>query len=241
MNAERLGLRPALLRFLQEMHRAPRLRGLRLAFAGWHFYVDAVSIVHDHIWDTTSLILRKAIRREVCDGDRVLDMGTGHLGLLAIYCARTHDVRVTAVDVNPEFIENAQIVAHASDAASIEFRVSNWFSNVDGTFDLIFGNVPYVPTKVGTASDHVHTYPEIWDGGNDGLEHARAVLPDVGDHLKPEGRLLLGIDTGYIPRSATLALVAASRDLELRRIIKSWVSASEVYVIGHKTHAPPDC
>ncbi len=219
----------------------PRMRWLRLALAGWHFQVDAVSFVHDHIWDGTSLVLRKAIRRYARDGDRVLDMGTGHLGLLAVFCARTRNVQVVAVDVNEEFVENAQFIAKVSEAPNIEFRQSDWFSNVDGTFDLIFGNVPYVPTDVGLARQQVHAFPEIWDGGEDGLAPARIILENAAHFLEPEGHLLLGINTAYIPRTATLTLVETSHDLELREIIESWISPSEVYVVGHKAESRGHC
>jgi methylase of polypeptide subunit release factors len=212
----------------------PRLRCLRLAVAGLHFQVDAISLVHDHIWDCTSLVLHKAIRRYLRDDYRVLDLGTGHIGLLAVYCSRIRKVEVLAVDVNQEFIENARIVAEASGASTIEFRQSDWFSNVDGEFDLIFGNVPYIPTEVGAASHHSHQHPEIWDGGYDGLEHARAILDNVGHFLLPNGALLLGIDADYIPRLATLNLVEESHDLELCEVLKSCISKSEVYVIVHK-------
>ncbi len=146
MKTAELELWPGVLRLIEGMF---RLRWLRLAMAGWHFQVDAVSLVHDHIWDGTSFVLRKGIRRYAHDGDRVLDLGTGHLGLLAVYCARTHQVEMVAVDVNKEFVENAMIVAKASFAPPIDFRQSDWFSKVDGTFDLIFGNVPYIPTEHG--------------------------------------------------------------------------------------------
>ena len=220
--------------FLRPLYGIPRLRWLRLAVAGLHFQVDATSLVHDHIWDSTSLILHKAIRKYLRDDYRVLDLGTGHIGLLAIYCSRIRKVSVLAVDVNDEFIENARIVAQASDAPTIEFRQSDWFSNVDGSYDLIFGNVPYIPTDVGASSQHSHEHPEIWDGGHDGLEHTRAILDNVGSFLLPKGTLLLGIDADYVPRRATLGLVEESHDLELRRVLKSWISKSEVYVIAHK-------
>ena len=45
---------------------------------------------------------------------------------------------MVAVDVNEEYVENAQLIAAASYAPAIEFRQSDWFSNVDGVFDLIF-------------------------------------------------------------------------------------------------------
>ncbi len=215
----------------------PRLRWLRLALAGIHFQVDAVSFVHDHIFDCTGLVLRKGIRRYAHDGQRVLDLGTGHLGLLAVYCARTHNVKIVAVDVNEEFLENARLIAEVSGAPDIDFRQSDWFSNIDGEFDLIFGNVPYVPNDVGCAALHSHEHPEIWDGGCDGLDCERVILRNVGHYLMPHGILLLGIDTSFIPRIATLELVEASRDIELKDIIKSWISRSEIYVIGLRDHA----
>jgi methylase of polypeptide subunit release factors len=225
---------------LHMFHGMLGLRGFRLALAGWHFQVDAVSIVHDHLWDGTSLVLRKGIRCYAHDGQRVLDLGTGQLGLLAVYCARTHNVKMVAVDLNEEFVENTRLVAGASDAPAIDFRQSDWFSNVDGTFDLIFGNAPYVPTDMVSARQYLQPHPEIWDGGNDGLAHARTILANVGRFLRPEGLLLLGIDAAYVPRDVTLGLVEATQDLELMTIVQSWISASEVYVIGLKSHSRRD-
>jgi methylase of polypeptide subunit release factors len=228
------------LSFLDVLRGIPRLRWLRLALAGWHFQVDAVSLVHDHIWDGTSLVLRKGIRRYIGDGQRVLDLGTGHLGLLAVFCARTHNARVVAVDVNKEFVENARLVAAISEAPTIDFRQSNWFSNVDGMFDVIFSNCPYIPTDRGCTYHDGDEHPEIWDGGRDGLAHVRTILANVSRFLNPEGLLLLGIDTSYISRQTTLDLVKDSPNLELRRIVRSWISTSEVYVIGFKTHGNTD-
>ncbi|AFM25083.1 methyltransferase [Desulfomonile tiedjei] len=218
---------------LDLVHSLIRLRAFRLAIAGWHFQVDAVSLVHDHIWDGTSLLLRKGIRRYARDGYRVLDLGTGHLGLLAVYCARTYEVRTVAVDINDEFVANARIVAMASHVPEIVFKQSDWFSNVDGTFDVIFGNVPYVPTECSTNANS-REHPEIWQGGKDGSSHVRCILQQVADYLKPHGLLLLGINTRYLPRTSTMGLIETSQELELRTIVESWISRNEIYVLGLK-------
>ncbi|MFA6222260.1 MAG: class I SAM-dependent methyltransferase [Desulfomonilaceae bacterium] len=222
------------LSMLKPFYGLPRLRWIRLALAGVHFQVDAVSFVHDHIFDSTSLLLRKGIRKYSQDGQRVLDLGTGHLGLLAVYCARSCGAQVLAVDVNEEFLENARIVARASAAEGIEFRRSDWFANVDGQFDLMFGNVPYVPADVGFDGAHSHDHPEIWNGGTDGLDSARVILKNAANFLSSNGKLLLGIDAYYVPRLLTIQLINDSTGLELKEIMRSWISKSEVYVIGHK-------
>ncbi len=222
--------------FIKTLSAIPRLRPLRLAIAGIHFNVDATSLVHDHIWDCTSLVLHKALRRYLKDGDHVLDLGTGHVGLLAIYCASIRRVTVLAVDVNLQFIENARIVATASLASGVEFRQSDWFSNVDGHFDVIFGNVPYIPTEVGFHELSSHTYPEIWDGGLDGLNPARDILDCAPEYLSDQGLLMLGLDTAFVSDLSMTRLIEKSRDLELQEIIKSWISSSEVFVIRPRCH-----
>jgi methylase of polypeptide subunit release factors len=231
MSAIGLRLKVGFRRFVEQM---PPLLWLSLLVAGAHFGVDAVSLLHGHVWDATSLLLRKGIRRYAWGAQRALDLGTGHIGLLAVYCARAHGCDVVAVDVNEEFVKNARYVAMVNGVSGIDFRASDWFSNVDGTFDLIFGNVPYVPTEVGYGRFHDHSYPEIWNGGNDGLDHERSVLAEAGRYLNPDGSLLLGVDTRHIPRASTVALIETMPDLALKKIVKSWVSASEIYVIGLK-------
>jgi len=205
---------------------------LKLVLAGCHFYCDAVSCVHDHIFDDTSLVLRKAIRLYCRQGDRVLDLGTGHIGLLAVYCARAHGAQVVGVDVNQEFLENARLVARASQVPDIDFVQSDWFSRVEGTFDLIVGNIPYVPTDRRQFLRHVNDYPEVWDGGSTGTTQVRKVLTDVNRYLRPSGLFLLGLNVDCVPRETILTLIASSEHLDLQRIVKSLISRSEVYVIG---------
>ena len=114
------------------------------------FHVRVVSAKHQHIWDGTTWVLRKALRKYVKDGHRVLDLGTGHIGALAIYCSNIRKIEILAVDINEAFLQNAQSWWRApATPKEIEFRHSDWFSNVDGKFDIIFSNVPYIPTDVG--------------------------------------------------------------------------------------------
>jgi methylase of polypeptide subunit release factors len=195
------------------------------------FHATVVSKVHDDLWDATTPVLRKALQRFLRDGQKVLDLGTGHIGVLAVYCATSCPVDVTAVDINEQFLENAAKVAKASAAHRVRFHWSDWFSEVQGTFDLIFSNIPYVPRTHHV--DDVTTFTEVWNGGRDGLAHAAKILHDCHAFLSPRGRLLLGINTLYVPRSATLACVREAPGLQLEDIITSRLSPSDVYVITH--------
>jgi release factor glutamine methyltransferase len=218
--------------YLQNLiRRASQTPRSSAAVTRWLFHAKVVSRVHQDLWDATTIVLRTAIPRYVQDGQRVLDLGTGHIGVLAVYCASFGGVKITAVDINERFIENAVRVAAASAVDHIEFCRSNWFSGVSGQYDLIFSNIPYVPTSRGEGRQGVTEFREVWDGGTDGLSHARTILNQAAGFLTPRGRMLLGINALYVPRSATLALIEEVRGLELEDIVRSRWSPAEVYVI----------
>ena len=199
------------------------------------FHVRVVSAKHQHIWDGTTWVLRKALGKYLKDGHRVLDLGTGHIAALAIYCGKIRKIEVLAVDINETFIQNAKLVAAASGAEKIEFRQSDWFADVDGKFDIIFSNVPYIPTDVGMRIQSLTEYKEVWDGGPDGGNEVRRILKDAPNFLVSAGRLLLGIAPMYLPRAAVLAMIDQSPELELEDVVTSTLSPCEVYVIRGKS------
>ncbi len=100
----KMQLRPYLQNLIRRASQIPRSSS---AVTRWLFHAKVVRRVHHDLWDATTLVLRAAVQRYVQDSHRVLDLGTGHIGVLAIYCASFGRVKVTAVDINERFIENA--------------------------------------------------------------------------------------------------------------------------------------
>lgn len=224
-------LRPHVQSVLRRASQILRTSG---AFTRVLFHANATTRVHHDLWDATTVVLRTAIRQYVRDGHHVLELGTGHIGVLAVFCASIRHVQVTAVDINERFIENARKVAAASAAPQIRFHHSNWFSDVSGKFDIILSNLPYVPTRLGEGRPDATEFREVWDGGEDGLTHAKTILRDAPPFLTDSGRLLLGLNTVYVPRRATLAVLQQAPGLELEAIVTSRWSPGEVYVMRLK-------
>src|SRR3989344_373396 len=81
-----------------------------------------------------SYLLAKYVK-EYASG-RVLDIGCGSWILAEIALGKTNDV--LAVDVDEEAVNFCK-------AKGINARVSDLFSNVNGKFDLIIFNPPYLP------------------------------------------------------------------------------------------------
>jgi release factor glutamine methyltransferase len=126
-------------------------------------------------------------------GCSVLDLGTGS-GCAAISVAKYRPrARVVAVDMSRAALALAQENAAAHGVVNIEFRLSNWFSRLDGaSFDLIAANPPYV--AVGdphlAQGDLRHEPAAALTAGEDGLASLRAIAEAAPAHLDSGGWLL---------------------------------------------------
>ena len=68
------------------------------------------------------------------------------------------------------------------------------------------------------------------------MNPARTVLKEVPKYLNDHGVLLLGLDAAFVSDLAMTKLIEDSKELELQKIIRSWISSSEVFVIGPRRY-----
>ncbi len=109
--------------------------------------------------------------------EKVLEIGTG-TGVIAIHAAKK-GADVTAVDKNEKAVKNAGENATANEI-KMTVKQSDIFSNVEGSFDVVVFNPPYLP------SDKME---EAWEGGHEGIEIMEKFLREVPKHLKSQGRV----------------------------------------------------
>ncbi len=139
---------------------------------------------------------------------RILDLGTGS-GAIACAVANTRrDARVLAVDAAPRALACARTnVRRLGLSAQIEVRRSDWFSEVDGRFNLITANPPYISTnELSTLEPEVRQYEprSALAAGEDGLAEFRRILAGLPFHLVHGGHALLEI--GHMQARGALAL-----------------------------------
>ena len=129
-----------------------------------------------------------------------LDLGTG-TGVIAVCLARYFPrATVTALDCSDRALELARVNAALNGVEDrIAFIKSHWFDVVEGRFDLIASNPPYVAEEEMTAlaaevRDHE---PRIaLDGGPGGLREIASLIEAAPEYLDSNGLLFLEIGQG---------------------------------------------
>lgn len=130
----------------------------------------------------------------------ILDLGTGTgaVGLALLSVLRS--ARAVLTDIVPGALSTAAANAAALGLAErVETCVSDWFASVEGRFDLIVSNPPYIPEAdiAGLAVEVVRHDPwRALDGGPDGLDAYRAIASGAADFLAPGGFVAVEIGAG---------------------------------------------
>jgi len=161
-------------------------------FCGLNFDVTPDVLIPRH--DTEVLVSEAIIRQP--NARTVLDIGTGS-GCIAISLKkRLPNPAVTATDISEAALAVAARNAEKL-AAEIEFLKGNLFAPVAGRrFDLIVSNPPYIPEKdISSLEQEVRDYDPraALDGGSDGLDIYRLLIPESVKYLNPGGWLLVEI------------------------------------------------
>jgi release factor glutamine methyltransferase len=139
------------------------------------------------------------------------DLGTGS-GAIAIAVATRHkQARIVATDLSPEALAVARANAESHGLGSrIDFRQGNWFEALEPrtAFDAILSNPPYVArAELAQAMPEVRDHePRVaLDGGPDGLDALRVLVPSAPQWLKPGGWLVVEVGAGQAAHVAELA------------------------------------
>ena len=136
---------------------------------------------------------------------RVVDLGTGSGAIaLALQSQRT-DARVLAVDASADALAVARANAERL-GLPVQFHQADWLAGVEGPFDAIVSNPPYIPSADPHLAALTHEPLQALASGADGLDDIRTIVAQAPTHLRPGGWLLL--EHGYDQAEAVQALLA---------------------------------
>lgn len=145
----------------------------------------------------------------------ILDIGSGSGALTAALAKEIALSHVTGVDISPEAVALARENVEANGlSSSVSILEGDLFGPVKGRqFHLIVSNPPYIPK-----GDLSGLQPEVTkheplsalDGGDDGLDYYRTIIPEAPNYLHPGGWLMVEHGEGQSETVADLFRNAGS-------------------------------
>ncbi len=183
-------------------------------------------LVNEHVLiprqDTEILV--EEVLKDLHDGMRILDLGTGSGCILISLLHFSNDCEGVGVDISPEALKVAEENARRLLRQKVLFLQGDLFEPVapleseTGRFDLIVSNPPYIPTDViPTLMEEVREH-EPWtalDGSGDGLVFYRRILADCGGYLVRGGKLYFEIGYDQGPAVSAMMAEAGFREVEV--------------------------
>jgi len=165
--------------------------------------------------DTETVVERalELFRERKIKQPRIADIGTGSGAILLALLHEIPDAYGVGTDLSLTALGTAR-----GNAASLglgnrsAFVACSYLAALSGPLDLIVSNPPYIPSaEIPKLSIEVreHDPPLALDGGNDGYDAYRALIPQAAERLAPGGALIVEAGQGQARNIETLMAAAA--------------------------------
>ena len=176
----------------------------------------------------TEVLIEEALKR-IKPGSHILDMCTGSGCIVLSLLHLTKDCIGTGVDLSEKALEVAKQNAKKLEK-ECTFIHSDLFEHIEGRYDVIISNPPYIATKEieGLSPEvRIHEPMMALDGKEDGLFFYRKIVSASVDYLKPEGWLMFEI--GHDQGEALKEMMKAAGYCEVK-VIKDLAGLDRVVV-----------
>ena len=175
-------------------------------FCGHTFLCDSRALVPRPETEELVELLKSEVRNPESE---ILDVGTGS-GVIALTLVKEFpEAKISGTDISEDALALArENAARLNLRDRVRFFKSNLLENVEGTFDLIAANLPYIAARDRhTLSREVLHDPEVaLFAGGQGDELVRELIGQAPARLRPGGMLALEIGLGQ--SEALLSILA---------------------------------
>lgn len=190
-----------------------RILGTR-EFWGLPFRLSEATLIPRPDTETVVELALEILReRQESHPPRIADIGTGSGAILLALLHEIPDAFGVGTDLSQNALRTARDNAAALGlAARAGFVACSYAAALRGPFDLIVSNPPYIPSaEIPRLSVEVREHdPHLaLDGGNDGYDAYRALIPQASERLAPGGALVVEAGQGQAENIETLMRAAA--------------------------------
>jgi release factor glutamine methyltransferase len=139
---------------------------------------------------------------------RILDLGTGTAAIILALLEALPEASGIGSDISLDALNTARENARRLGLAErFQAVTSHWFDKIEGCFDIIVSNPPYICSDViPELEPEVRDFdpPAALDGGIDGLTAYREIAERAAEFLQPGG--YVGMEIGFDQRESVTAL-----------------------------------
>ncbi|MEW6147380.1 MAG: peptide chain release factor N(5)-glutamine methyltransferase [Bradyrhizobium sp.] len=189
-----------------------RILGTR-EFWGLPFRLSEATLVPRPDTETVVELALEVFRERPTSHPRIADLGTGSGAILLALLHEIPDAFGVGTDLSQNALRTARDNAAALGLADrAAFVACSYAAALRGPFDLIVSNPPYIPSaEIPKLSIEVREHdPHLaLDGGNDGYDAYRALIPQAAERLSPAGAVIVEAGQGQAQNIETLMRGAA--------------------------------
>lgn len=157
----------------------------------------------------TEVLVESAL--EICCADAdILDLGTGTGAIILALASERPNANCMGVDFSAEAVQLATENSLQLQINNVTFKQSNWFANVDGKFDLIVTNPPYIDKNDAHLKRGDLRFEPLSAlvAENSGLADIERIAAQAMNYLNEGGHLL--IEHGYEQAQAVAEILKQS-------------------------------
>lgn len=172
-------------------------------------------------------ILAEEVLRNLHNGMSILDMCTGSGCILLSLLQYSNDCEGTGADISEKALAVAEENAVRLQKNAV-FLQSDLFEKVEGRFDIIVSNPPYIPSGViPTLMEEVRVHEPLQalDGKEDGLYFYREIVRQAGEHLYRGGQLFFEIGC---EQAADVAAIMGNAGYKEVQVVKDFAGLDRV-------------
>ena len=173
----------------------------RALFGTWLEPCDDLSF-----FELCTVVMRRALARDLRPGMRVLEVGTGPYAVLSLWAVKRFGVDIVGTEIEPSWAERARKLA-ARNGTRLEIRTTDIVAGVDGPFDAVWFVPPFISRS---RFDDVVASGWTGDartlellalrsvGGEEGSELIARFYADVVTRLSERGRTYVAYNNRHV-------------------------------------------
>ncbi|MFC5586163.1 peptide chain release factor N(5)-glutamine methyltransferase [Nitratireductor kimnyeongensis] len=186
-----------------------RILGFR-EFYGLKFNLSDQTLEPRPDTETLVQLVLDEVRRVGGEGRpwRILDLGTGTGAIALALLSVLPEARAIGADISADALATAHANADMHGYGyRFEARLSDWFGNIDGRYDIIVSNPPYIREddwRDLAIEVREHDPRRALVAGQDGLDAYRRLAAESSPFLSPGG--IVAVEIGYNQKESVVGL-----------------------------------